>query len=44
MKNMQDKTRALATASQGGQLDAIRPAFVAAAESCKACHDQFKAD
>jgi cytochrome c556 len=42
LADMQDKTLALAQASQGSNLEAIKPAFVAAAQTCKNCHDKFK--
>jgi cytochrome c556 len=44
MKDLTDKTAALAVASKSGSLDTIKPAFGAAAQTCKACHDKFKAD
>lgn len=44
MKDMQDKTAALAVAAKSNDLDKIRPAFGAAGGACKACHDKFKAD
>lgn len=44
MKNWQDKTAALAKVSQDGKLDAIKPAFGAVAEACKACHDKFRVE
>ena len=42
MKNWQDKTAALAKVSRDGKMDAIKPAFGAVADACKACHDKFK--
>lgn len=33
----------LVQAAQGGQLEAVRPAVVAVQDSCKACHDRFRA-
>ncbi len=44
MKDFQDKTAALATASKSGTLDGVKAAFGAAGNACKACHDKFKAD
>jgi len=44
MKDMQDKTAALAVAAKSNDLEKIKPAFGAAGQSCKACHDKFKAD
>ena len=44
MKDMQDKTAALAVAAKSNDLEKIKPAFGAAGGSCKACHDKYKAD
>lgn len=33
----------LVQAAQSGQLDTVRPAIVAVQDSCKACHDRFRA-
>ena len=44
MKNWQDKTVALAKVANGGNLDAIKPAFGAVVEACKACHDKFRVE
>lgn len=44
MKDFQDKSNALATASKAGTLDGVKAAFGAAAGACKACHDKFKAE
>lgn len=44
MKDFQDKSAALATASKSGTLDGVKAAFGAAAGTCKACHDKFKAE
>jgi cytochrome c556 len=44
MKDMQDKTAALAVAAKTNDLEKIKPAFGAAGQSCKACHDKYKAD
>lgn len=38
------KTAALAKAADGGSLEAVRPAFIAATGTCKACHDKYKLD
>lgn len=43
LTDMQSKARALSAAAKGGNLDAVKPAFMAAAQSCKACHDRFQA-
>lgn len=42
LDDMQAKTRALSVAAKGGSLDQVKPAFLAAAQACKACHDRFK--
>ena len=39
---MQDKAAALSVAAQTGDLDRIKSAFGATAQSCKACHDAYK--
>ena len=44
MKNWQDKAAALAAVSKDGKLDAIKPAFGAVGEACKACHDKFRVE
>lgn len=44
MKDLREKTAALSVASRSGGLDAARPAFLAAAGTCKACHDKYKLD
>ena len=44
MKDMQDKTAALAVAAKTNDLEKIKPAFGAAGQSCKACHDKFKVE
>lgn len=44
MKDFQDKSAALATASKSGTLDGVKAAFGAAAGTCKACHDKFKVE
>ena len=44
MKDLRDKSAALSVASRSGGLDAARPAFLAAAGTCKACHDKYKLD
>jgi len=42
LKDMQDKTRALAVAAKSNDLNSIKPAFGAAGQGCKACHDEYK--
>ena len=44
MKDFTDKSAALAVAAKSNNLDTIKPAFGAAAQTCKACHDKYKAD
>lgn len=44
LKDLVERSRALATASQAGNLDQIKPAFGAVGQACKACHDKYKAD
>lgn len=42
MQNFQTATAELATAAKSGDMNSIRPAFMAAAKTCKACHDNFR--
>jgi cytochrome c556 len=42
MKDMVDKTAALAKVAKTGNQDKIKAAFGAAGQTCKACHDKFK--
>lgn len=43
--DLRDKTAALAVATKTAtSLDALKPAFGAASQTCKACHDKYKAD
>lgn len=44
MRDLQDKTRALAAAAKGGDQNAAKAALGAAGQTCKACHDKYKAD
>ncbi|MFM7625646.1 MAG: c-type cytochrome [Gammaproteobacteria bacterium] len=44
MRDLQDKTRALAAAAKGGDQGAATAALGAAGQACKACHDKYKAD
>jgi cytochrome c556 len=44
MKDFQDKSAALATASKAGTLDGVKAAFGATGAACKACHDKFKVE
>jgi len=41
---MVDATAKLDAAAKTGNLDAIKTAFGAAGQTCKACHDDFRAD
>jgi len=43
-KDLGEKTAALAVAAKSGNLETIKPAFGAAAQTCKACHDKYKED
>lgn len=44
MRDLQDKTRALAAAAKSGDQNAAKAALGAAGQTCKACHDRYKAD
>ena len=44
MRDLQDKTRALAVAAKSGDQNAAKAALGAAGQTCKACHDRYKAD
>jgi cytochrome c556 len=44
MKDFIDKTQALATVAKTGDQEKIKAAFGAAGQSCKSCHDKFKAE
>jgi cytochrome c556 len=44
LKDLVDRTAALATASKSGDFDRSKAAFFDAANSCKACHDKYKND
>jgi cytochrome c556 len=39
---MQEELAKLNVAAKGGNLDAIKTAFGAAGQTCKACHDDFR--
>lgn len=41
-KKLQDETAKLAVASKGNSLDTLKPAFASVAETCKACHDEYR--
>ncbi|MEO5735511.1 MAG: cytochrome c [Rubrivivax sp.] len=41
-KKMQDEAAKLAVAAKSGGMDTLKPAFLAVAESCKACHDDYR--
>lgn len=41
-KKMQEELVKLVAAAKVGNMDALRPAFGAASESCKACHDNYR--
>ncbi len=42
LKDAQAKAADLAKVAKGGKLDEIKPAFGAAGQACKACHDKFQ--
>ncbi len=42
MNQFEERAEILAEAAQSGDLDEIRPKFQDVAESCKACHDNFR--
>ena len=44
MKDLQDKSAALARVAKNGDLATLKPAFGDLAGACKACHDKYKAD
>jgi cytochrome c556 len=44
MKNMGEKTAALAAAAKTNNLDNVKAAFGEAQKTCKACHDKYKLD
>ena len=44
MKNFQQEAAALATAAKGGDEVAIKAQFAKTAETCKACHKEFRKD
>ena len=44
MKDLQDKSAALASVAKNGDLATLKPAFGDLAGACKACHDKYKAD
>lgn len=41
-KKMQDELAKLLVAAKAGNMDALRPAFGSASDSCKACHDVYR--
>ncbi len=43
-EKLQTETAKLNAAAKTGNLDAIKTAFGAAGQSCKACHDDFRKD
>jgi cytochrome c556 len=43
-KDLETASANLARVAQSGNLDQIKPAFVATGKACGACHDKFKVD
>ncbi len=43
-KDLETASANLARVAQGGNLDQIKPAFMATGKACGACHDKFKVD
>ena len=41
-KKLQDATAKLATVAKEGSMDTLKPAFLATAETCKSCHDEYR--
>lgn len=44
MNDLREKTTQLSNTAKSGSLESIRPAFIAASSTCKACHDKYKLD
>jgi cytochrome c556 len=44
MKTLVDRSATLASVSKGGDLEKSKAAFLDTANSCKSCHDKYKAD
>jgi cytochrome c556 len=44
MKTLVDRSATLASVSKGGDFEKSKAAFLDTANSCKACHDKYKAD
>jgi cytochrome c556 len=42
MATMQQETSRLLTAAKSGNIDSVRTSFVATAQACKACHDEYR--
>lgn len=41
-KKLQDNTAKLAAVAKEGSMDTLKPAFVAVADTCKGCHDEYR--
>jgi cytochrome c556 len=44
MKDMVERSAALATVAKSGDFEKSKAAFMQTAETCKACHDKYKTD
>ena len=44
MKSLVDRSATLASVSKGGDFEKSKAAFLDTANSCKSCHDKYKAD
>ncbi len=41
-KKLQDEAAKLAVVAKSGGMDTLKPAFLSVAETCKACHDDYR--
>ena len=42
LETLQEKSAALAKVADGGDMEAIKPKFMATGKACKSCHDEYK--
>ena len=42
METLQEKSAELAKVAEGGDMEAIKPKFMATGKACKSCHDDYK--